>query len=221
MTNLADTILSKSDQLNAIDLIATEKTITVTKVDVVKGREQPTWIYYDGDNGRPFKPSLGMRRVLCAAWTDESDDYIGRSMTLFNEPTVMWGGKQVGGLQISHVSHIEKPVTIPLIITRGKSIAYTVKPLILDGASTASPTTTAHDPSATIDAITKATAAASNGKDEFLIWFNSDEGKQLRPLFKDDKAEMGKLSAICKQADAAIDDDPFGLPPIEGDGVVE
>ena len=211
MTDLSDTIIAKSDQLNSIDLIAGPITIKVTEVIVKKGDDQPTTIKYEGDNGHPYKPSKGMRRVLCAAWGKESTVYPGRSMTLFNNPDVKWAGKNVGGIQISHLSHIDADIALPLVITRGKSIPYTVKPLQVQ--DTAPPQADTPDPAAAIDAITKATNAALDGKDAFLVWFNSDEGKHLRPLFKDDAKEMKKLSDICKDADAEVDADPFGLPP--------
>ena len=216
--DLSDTIIAKSDQLNSIDLVAGSITIKVTEVKVKKDSDQPTTIKYENDAGHPYLPSKGMRRVLCAAWGKESSVYPGRSMTLFNNPDVTWAGKKVGGIQISHLSHIDAPITVPLIITRGNSKPFTVKPLQVQDTAPAQDNA---DPSATIDALTKAAAAASGGKAAFLEWFNGDEGKQLRPLFKDDKAEMTKLATICKQADDAMDADPFGLPPLDDGEVTE
>lgn len=40
-----------------------------------------------------------------------------------------WGGLEVGGIRISHMSHIDKPVTIALTATRGNKKPVTVKPL--------------------------------------------------------------------------------------------
>ena len=64
VTNLRDTILAKSDQLNADDIIGTGITITVTAVKRGDSAEQPVVIHYKGDNGRPYKPCKTMRRVL-------------------------------------------------------------------------------------------------------------------------------------------------------------
>ena len=64
VTNLRDTIIAKSDQLNADDIIGTGITITVTAVKRGDSAEQPVVIHYQGDNGRPYKPCKTMRRVL-------------------------------------------------------------------------------------------------------------------------------------------------------------
>jgi hypothetical protein len=50
-------------------------------------------------------------------------------MTLFGDPSVKWGGIAIGGIRLSHVSHITKPLTIALTETRGKRKPYSVDPL--------------------------------------------------------------------------------------------
>lgn len=130
MTDLSQTIIAKSDQLNADDLIG--RTITV-KITNVKGREsadQPIDIHYEGDNGKPYKPCKSMRRVLVYAWGPDGKAYVGRSMTLHRDPEVKFGGIAVGGIRISHMSHIDGPMQFPLTATRGSKKLYTVKPLV-------------------------------------------------------------------------------------------
>ncbi|PCJ24118.1 MAG: hypothetical protein COA96_10255 [SAR86 cluster bacterium] len=211
MTDLSDTIIAKSDQTNAIDLIAGPKTIKVAEVHVKKGDDQPTTIKFEGDNGHPYKPSKGMRRVLCAAWGKESSAYPGRSMTLFNNPDVTWAGKKVGGIQISHLSNIDGPITVPLIITRGNSKPFTVQPLQVQDTASTQDKPEDHD-----TALKLAKAAANEGTEAFKEWWNSDEGKTIRKLVKDD---MPELQEICKTADIVVESDPFGAPPIEeGEG---
>lgn len=126
--DITDTIRPKSDQLNADDLIAGPMTITITSVS--KGTpEQPVTMNYDGDNGRPYKPSKSMRRVIAGAWGVDSKLYIGRSMTLFRDPSVRYAGAEVGGIRISHMTDIKNDMKIALTIARGKREPYTVKPL--------------------------------------------------------------------------------------------
>jgi hypothetical protein len=50
-------------------------------------------------------------------------------MTLFGDPTVKWGGIAIGGIRLSHVSNIQKPLTVALTETRGKRAPFTVQPL--------------------------------------------------------------------------------------------
>lgn len=66
--NLADTIIPKSDQLNADDLITGSLTVKVTAVKGSSEPQQPVSIHYEGDNGKPYKPCKSMRRVLVSAW---------------------------------------------------------------------------------------------------------------------------------------------------------
>lgn len=63
MMDISDTIIARSDQLNAADLIGGPVTVTITKVSKGDG-EQPVSISYDGDKGKPFKPCKSVRRLL-------------------------------------------------------------------------------------------------------------------------------------------------------------
>lgn len=70
-----------------------------------------------------------MRRVMVAAWGPDASQYVGRSMTLYRDPKVQFGGMQVGGIRISHMTHIERDMTMALTATRAKRAPYTVKVL--------------------------------------------------------------------------------------------
>lgn len=130
MSDLMQAIAPKSDQLNADDLIGGDKTITVTEVRVKDaGADQPVSIFYEGDNGKPYKPCKSMARVLVQAWGPDSANYPGRSMTLFRDPGVTFGGMKVGGIRISHLSHIDRDLVMALTASKGKRAMYTVKPL--------------------------------------------------------------------------------------------
>lgn len=129
MGNMRDAIIPKSDQLNADDLLAGPITIKIKDVTVRSGQEQPVSIHYEGDNGKPYKPCKSMSRVLVAVWGPDSSKYAGRSLTLYCDPKVKWGGMEVGGIRISHMSDIADPVTMALTVTRANKRPFTVKPL--------------------------------------------------------------------------------------------
>lgn len=126
--DLTETIAPRSDQLNADDLIAGPMTITVTEVRA-GNPEQPVSILTAETPGRPYKPSKSMRRVLVTAWGADSSAYTGRRITLYRNPQIKFGGDAVGGIEISHLSHIAKRISIALTVTRGKKKAHTVDPL--------------------------------------------------------------------------------------------
>lgn len=128
---IRDTIAPKSNQINFDDLIGATKTITVTAVKRGDSPEQPVTIHYEGDDGRPYKPCKSMRRVLVNCWGDDGRAWVGRSMTLYGDPEVKFGGVAVGGIRISHVSHIEKPeITMSLTVTKAKRKPFAVKRLV-------------------------------------------------------------------------------------------
>ena len=120
VANPRDTIVPKSDQLNAEQLLGGPITITVTEVRRGGGEEQPVVVHYEGEGGRPYKPCKTMRKVLVFAWGADGRDWVGKSMTLFNRPDVKFGGEAVGGIRISHMSHIDRDIAIALTSTRGR-----------------------------------------------------------------------------------------------------
>lgn len=134
MADMLETVIPKSDQLNADSLIGGKSlTIKVTGVEIGNG-DQPVSIHYEGEQGRPYKACKSMRRVLIQCWGGDGKEYIGRSMTLYCDPEVKFGGVQVGGIRISHLSHIDKPMTVALTTTRAQRKPYTVQPLVVTPA---------------------------------------------------------------------------------------
>lgn len=129
VTNLRDTILAKSDQLNADDIVGGSITITVSAVKRGDSNEQPVVIHYNGDNGRPYKPCKTMRRVLIAGWGENGAAWIGRSMTLYNEPSVKFGGVAVGGIRISHMTDIGNGLRLTPNASKGKKQEVIIQPL--------------------------------------------------------------------------------------------
>lgn len=134
MVDMSKTIIAKSDQLNADDLIGRSLTIRVSGVSLLAG-EQPVGINYEGDEGKPYKPCKSMRRVLVGVWGNDGNAYVGRSMTLFRDDKVLFGGAEVGGIRISHMSDIEKPVTMSLTATKKSKKPFTVQPLAVANAA--------------------------------------------------------------------------------------
>jgi hypothetical protein len=121
---------TKSDQLNADDLLSGSITVTITDMYEYSDPKQPVGCEI-GQGHQPWKPCLTMRKLLMNIWGEGSDDWMGKSLTLFNDPTVLWAGKEDGGVRVSHVSHINKDTTVNLMIRKGKRKPYTVKPLIM------------------------------------------------------------------------------------------
>lgn len=126
--DMTRTIEARSDQINADDLLGTTLTATIT--DVTAGNaEQPVNVILAETPGRAYRPSKSMRRVMVAAWGTDTSVYIGRRLTLFRNPDIRFGRDVVGGIEIAAMSHLEKPLNVPLTVSRGKRRTFTVDPL--------------------------------------------------------------------------------------------
>lgn len=148
MHDMHAVIEPRSDQLNADDLIGGPITIKITKMVVAPAGEQRVSVFFEGDNGKPFKPSKSMARVMVYAWGEDSKAYVGESMTLYRDENVKWGGVKVGGIRISHMSNVDG-FTIALTETRKSRVPFTVaplKPARQEAAQTAAPVARANIP---------------------------------------------------------------------------
>ena len=126
--DISRTIEADSSQVNADDLTAEPRVVTITAV--TKGTaDQPVNIELAEFPGRAYRPCKSMRRVIVHAWGPDASTYIGRKLAIYNDREVRWGGQAVGGVRIKAMSHIDKPVTVALTVTRGKRAPFTVEPL--------------------------------------------------------------------------------------------
>ena len=128
MTDIGDTIHASSDQINATDLVGGPITVTIGGVDVDTKKQQPVDIHLIEIPGRVYRPNKGMRKGLIACWGTKSSEYAGRRLTLYYDPDTMWKGKKVGGIKISHASHISGPVEFSLLVARNP-VPHSIKPL--------------------------------------------------------------------------------------------
>lgn len=127
ISDLRRTIVPKSDQLNAEQLLGGPMTITVTDVRAGSGEDQPISIHYANDDGRPFKPCKTMRKVLIHAWGSDGHEWVGKSMELYNDPAVRFGGMDVGGIRIARLTDIPKDIKVSLTATKGKKALHEIK----------------------------------------------------------------------------------------------
>jgi hypothetical protein len=200
MIDISTTIAPKSDQLNADDLLAGPMTVRITHVMANPGSvEQPVNVNFEGDGGKPFRPCKSMRRVLVAAWGAAASDYVGRRMTLYRDPKVKYGGLEVGGIRISHMSDIERDMTLALTEARAKRVPYLVRRLTAP-ATPAEPAICA-----------EARAIARRGVDAFRAWWALqlvNDRTALEPIIDELRVKATQADALAAAAD------PFGLAPL-------
>lgn len=202
--DLTDTIIPRSDQLNAEDLLTGPRTVTITEVK--RGNaEQPVAVHLDGLPGRPYYPCKSMRRVMVAAWGPDASAYVGRRMKLYRDPDVKFGGLATGGIRIEALSHLDKPMTLALTVTRGKRAPYVVKPLA-DDAPTAAPVPTY-----------MADARAAKTLEEWRqVWQRAKDAGHLTEALKAELLPLGEALKTPAEPDPPADHDG---EPYQPDGV--
>jgi hypothetical protein len=125
--DISETLAPASDQLDAIELVTGPRVFTIANVS--RGSdEQPVNVHF-ADFPRPWRPSKGMRRVLAACWGSDASQWAGRRVELFFDPDVTFGKDTPGGTRIRALSHLDKPKSVPLLVSRGKSATFRVQPL--------------------------------------------------------------------------------------------
>lgn len=191
MMDMTAVIQPKSDQWNADDFIGGPITFTIECVNIEAKSEQPVSIRLQG-TPKVFRPCKSMARVMVQAWGADASKYAGKSMTLYRDPKVKWGGMEVGGIRISHMSHIDGTLSLMLTQTRSQRAPFKVQPLTTGPEQTAAPE----------NAEQLAREAASKGKEAFSAWWNSDTGKLCRDAVR---GIMPELQAAATAADTATD----------------
>lgn len=193
MIDMASTIVPRSDQWNSDDFIAGARTITIMKVSAnPSSSEQPISINFEGDEGKAYKPCKGMRRVLVAIWGRDATAYIGRSLTLYRDPTVTWGGMAVGGIRISHASHLDEPMTLALTASKQSRKPFVVRPLEIDKDKP-------KKEKSPIDVYAQELAEALRDKDTLPLWWANTGERRLSldiPPDRLDKMESAVHKAI-------------------------
>lgn len=153
--DLRSTVLPKSTQLNADQLVVGPMDLTITEVTVGADIKQPIAVHYENEAGRPFMPCLSMRRVLIAAWGHDATHWIGKSLRVYNDTSVRFGGEETGGVRISHMTDIPgKRIELKLSASKGKRVLHTIERM--EPPTRGGPT---------LDHVLQLVACAANGDD--------------------------------------------------------
>jgi len=178
------------------------KTVRVKSVDVKNTAEQPVWVYLEGHEGKPWKPSKTALRCLAAIWGADASKWSGLSLTLYADPDVTWGGAKVGGIRVSHMEGLDAPRTLMLTKTRGKKGATVIKPLVVEKVKQPENPAAQPEPEApTIDKealFSDARENAALGKDGMRKWYVTKSKPEQAIL----KEILEELQATAAKADA-------------------
>lgn len=128
--DITDALAPASDQLDAVELV-NPRTFTIDTGSRLGKRDGKTVAEIRlVDFPRVWRPSKGMLDVLAACWGTDAKQWVGHSVTVYNDPEVTYGPNKVGGIRISHLSHIDGPRTVTIRGRgAGKKQEWPVQPL--------------------------------------------------------------------------------------------
>lgn len=178
--DITDALAPKSDQLDAVELVK-PRTFTIDTGSKLGKREGRTvaeikLVGFD----RVWRPSKGMLDVLAACWGLDGKQWAGRSVTLYCDPNVMFGPDKVGGIRISHLSHIDEPRTVTIRANGvGRKRSWRVDPL-----TESTPT------AAQMNVPTPETIAACTDADELRAMWLQLPAPEIRALIEARVAEL-------------------------------
>ncbi|RYG88578.1 MAG: hypothetical protein EON59_04015 [Alphaproteobacteria bacterium] len=131
MSDMLKVIEPKSDQINADDLLDRDMIITITGVQVRPGTEQPVSMTFEGSQ-KVFRPCKTVSRIIVKAWGADTSVYAGRSIKLYRDPGVKWGGLAVGGIRVRAISHINEPLKLALAESKQNRKISVIEPLVIE-----------------------------------------------------------------------------------------
>ncbi|EPU1130207.1 hypothetical protein [Klebsiella oxytoca] len=187
MMDVSSTVIPKSDQINFEDVQSQEITSTIKSVRA-GSRDQPVFIDLIGFDGRPYKPSKSMRRVLVEAWGNDGHSWVGRSLTLYGDPTVQFGGVAVGGIKIRAMSDIEADFSLMLSVSRGKRQEHRVRKLEVKKSMTPAEILAWFSSEALTADMTKLNGIYSRTK--AALSAHPDESKKMEEVYSARKGEL-------------------------------
>ena len=128
--DITDALAPTSDQLDAVELV-NPRTFTIDTGSSLGKREGKIVAEIRlADFPRVWRPSKGMLDVLAACWGTDGKLWVGHRVTVYNDPEVMFGRDKVGGIRISHLSHIDKARSVTIRASgAGRKQLWHVEPL--------------------------------------------------------------------------------------------
>ena len=210
--NLGQAIIARSDQLNADDLVSGPRTFTIKEVRRGDNDQPVAIVLAEFPANRPFKPSKTVLRILVYAFGEETDDWPPNvRMTLYRDASVKWAGQEIGGIRVSHLSHIGKQIKVALAESKGKKSLHVVDPLP-DNAPTSA--TVSPETLAELNAMFERKGIAEDKRLEGVNYYTKGAATALEVITEDQAQHM--LGILASKPDVTPDV-PTEEPPTDAD----
>lgn len=211
-------LTAKSDQLNADDLVGGPITVRVISARITGGTEQPVTVEIDGGH-RPWKPCKTTMRVLAALWGSAPSAWVGRTIRLYRDPTVKYGGVEVGGIRISGMSHIDGPKKITLAASKKSKVEHRIDVLKVEQSKPrAVPQDDAPPPNRAdyLTSIRQAVREAGGTMTDLVEFVSQKVGQQVGPPDTWSEENTARVARMVR-GEWAADLRTYLAPPVQDD----
>jgi len=98
-----------------VPLMLTIESVTMETFDSDKGKRDKPILYFADEDSKPMVLNNGNWLTIEGLYGEESDNWTGRLIELYNDPNVMFGKKRVGGIRVRapHSNGKHESVTDP------------------------------------------------------------------------------------------------------------
>jgi hypothetical protein len=135
----------KGDFISAAELGDRRVTMTIariasTKMDDEKKKkevEKPVMYFKEVERGLIYCKTIG--HCVAAMFGDNDDKWIGKRITIYNDPTITYGPDTVGGIRIAGSPDIPKALTVRIKFPKKKAFEVPLRPTTMKPADTTTP----------------------------------------------------------------------------------
>jgi hypothetical protein len=90
--------LKKEDAQKPLRLVI--ESVVMEEVSGDGGKESKPVMYFRHDQAKPMIVNRGNWMILEEGYGEDSDDWAGKTVEVYLDPSVMFGGKRIGGLRV-------------------------------------------------------------------------------------------------------------------------
>jgi hypothetical protein len=105
--NINEAFPNTSDFLKKDDLPKPVK-VKIDDIDLIEFDDQKKLVLAFKGKDKKFVCNKTNARTIAAIFGNETDSWIGKEITIFNDPTVSMGDKVVGGIRVQYIPPTEE-----------------------------------------------------------------------------------------------------------------
>ena len=100
----------KANQLTEEGTVHTIVSCEEEPIQSQTGADEMKWVLYLSDDLKPLiLNSTNINRLIAACGTDDVDEWAGKQIVVYNDPSISYGGSVTGGCRVRAVKATKRP----------------------------------------------------------------------------------------------------------------